>query len=148
MQALDVRAGDLSIQFDQYLTGLYGLSVVDMNGLDHRYFAGLDDLALAAGDDLAGGGGDHVDFADAGPQQRQGGEGHDRPLDDPGSRVHGRFLQGQGGGQKVHFVIQPWRRIHGLAVAPGVTPGLAVSVDQLTLGTHAAPPCCKRCKRE
>ncbi|MCY1291751.1 hypothetical protein D9M70_409510 [compost metagenome] len=148
-QALDICSGDLGIQFHQQVPGPDPLAVMDMDGLDHRHVAGLDDLALAVGDYPPGCGGHHVYLAQAGPEQRGGGERHDRPLDVARRRMHRLLLQRQRRGQELYFVGKAWRSVHGLATAPGMTPGGAVSAQQRAGSgrpVHAAPPC-SRCNR-
>ncbi|KAF1052974.1 MAG: hypothetical protein GAK43_01637 [Stenotrophomonas maltophilia] len=103
-QAFDIRARLARVQLHQQIACLDRLPVVDVDGLDHRDFLGLDELGLAAGYDLALGGGHHIDLPDAGPQQGQGGEGHDRPFDIARQRADGLFLQRQGCRQELDFM--------------------------------------------
>ena len=108
-----------------------------MYGFHHGHFVRLDDLAAAAGHDAAAGGGDHVDLADAGPEQGHASEGHDQPLQVAWGRVHRAFLQGEGCREEVGFVRQARCAVELAALAPGVFPRLVVTLQEFVLGGEA-----------
>jgi hypothetical protein len=81
--------------------------------------------------------GDDVDVAEAGPQQRDQGEGHQQPGDDARRGRDRGFLKFQRGGEEGGLVRQARRRVEFAADLPDVAEDRGIAAQQVEGGLQA-----------
>ena len=138
---LQVAVAEPGVQLDQQIASAHGLPFFHVQRTHAGGFQYGHGLALAPRHDAPGGIDDDLGVPQQGPGQHADDAQHDEPRHPARGGRGGLGLQGQRGGQELGFVAGVGRRRQGVAVLPGVAPGLTVTGQQFGGGLQPVDEC-------